>query len=141
MSIALKKYPNANYINLFSIPAAMEEKEILITVCPDGFPVGIRIRDPIPRLTTAAYDFYRTLKVHASQLVYGKQKEPIKECAPEAAASSLLEKTVCNGFCLVCRDALVGKLTQCSLCETPYHTGCWEYMEGCSTYACLNAVK
>ena len=40
--------------------------------------------------------------------------------------------------CGVCGDPLAaaGPTVACSLCESPHHQECWEYLGGCSTYAC-----
>lgn len=39
--------------------------------------------------------------------------------------------------CGVCGDALAGEpVVRCALCESASHSECWEYMQGCSTYAC-----
>lgn len=39
--------------------------------------------------------------------------------------------------CGVCGDSLTGFPTvRCNLCETVAHRDCWEYLGGCSTYAC-----
>lgn len=39
--------------------------------------------------------------------------------------------------CPICGDLLATDLVvRCSLCDSPHHHECWEYNEGCSTYAC-----
>lgn len=39
--------------------------------------------------------------------------------------------------CGVCGDSLAGEpIVRCSLCDTQSHRECWEYLGGCSTYAC-----
>lgn len=38
--------------------------------------------------------------------------------------------------CGVCGEVLEGVVVTCSLCETAHHSECWEYIGGCTTYAC-----
>ena len=38
--------------------------------------------------------------------------------------------------CGVCGDPLAGDLVRCDLCDTPHHRECWEYIGGCTTFAC-----
>lgn len=40
--------------------------------------------------------------------------------------------------CQVCGDALTGDLpeTRCPACETPHHSDCWAFAEGCAVYGC-----
>jgi len=39
--------------------------------------------------------------------------------------------------CGVCGDPLEGDVqVRCDLCDAPHHPECWEYLGGCSTYAC-----
>jgi hypothetical protein len=39
--------------------------------------------------------------------------------------------------CGVCGDSLAGEpVTNCQVCGTSSHQECWNYMGGCSTYAC-----
>jgi hypothetical protein len=38
--------------------------------------------------------------------------------------------------CGVCGDKTIGGIVLCSRCKTPHHKECWEYMGGCSLYAC-----
>ncbi len=49
------------------------------------------------------------------------------------ATTSASEATHCG----VCGDTLTGQvIVHCSLCEGGHHSECWDYLGGCSTYAC-----
>ena len=54
-----------------------------------------------------------------------------------AGADSLLPAVICK----VCGDGLTGHKTECPACNTPHHTDCWKYNNGCSTYACSETPK
>jgi hypothetical protein len=47
----------------------------------------------------------------------------------EAAATS-------PGCCQVCLAALVDDAVRCAKCRTPHHRECWDYIGGCSIFAC-----
>jgi hypothetical protein len=38
--------------------------------------------------------------------------------------------------CGVCGEGLSGPTTRCRVCSTPHHSDCWEFLGGCSIYAC-----
>jgi hypothetical protein len=42
-----------------------------------------------------------------------------------------------SGRCLVCGDPLRAPIRRCPACDTPHHHLCWDYVGGCSVYACL----
>ena len=49
------------------------------------------------------------------------------------ASNGPAEDTTCG----VCGDSLAGEpVARCNLCDSASHKECWEYMQGCSTYAC-----
>lgn len=39
--------------------------------------------------------------------------------------------------CQICMHPLSARVVFCQGCVTPHHQECWEYVGGCSTYACL----
>jgi hypothetical protein len=41
-----------------------------------------------------------------------------------------------SGRCLICGDALEGKLLQCPCCSTLHHADCWKYNGRCAVYGC-----
>jgi hypothetical protein len=59
--------------------------------------------------------------------------------ALDASAITLMENAASpeDTSCGVCGDGLAGEpVVRCALCESASHRECWEYMDGCSTYAC-----
>lgn len=44
---------------------------------------------------------------------------------------------VSGATCQVCLHPLAVRVVYCSGCVTPHHRECWDYLGGCSTYACL----
>lgn len=41
-----------------------------------------------------------------------------------------------TGVCQVCGDPMESEVVRCERCDTPHHGACWEYIQGCSTFAC-----
>lgn len=52
----------------------------------------------------------------------------------EFLASPAVADTV--GNCQVCGDPVAEDRVSCRNCRTPHHRECWEYLGGCSTFAC-----
>lgn len=45
------------------------------------------------------------------------------------------------GQCPVCGEELADRpLTRCPHCETPHHSECWDFCEGCAIYACEGSL-
>ena len=44
---------------------------------------------------------------------------------------------ISDAICQVCLNALSVRVVYCDGCVTPHHKECWDYLGGCSTYACL----
>mgnify|MGYP001546741816 CR=1 FL=1 len=40
--------------------------------------------------------------------------------------------------CPVCATPIIDKPVKCDRCETPHHTDCWTYAEGCAIFGCRN---
>lgn len=45
------------------------------------------------------------------------------------------------GTCQVCGDVMHDGIHRCAACDTPHHAVCWEYLGGCSTYACSAGAR
>ena len=43
--------------------------------------------------------------------------------------------------CQVCGEALEPPIRRCPECDTAHHEDCWEYNQGCSTYACKGSFS
>ncbi len=43
--------------------------------------------------------------------------------------------------CPVCSTAILGRVKYCECCETPHHSECWDYCEGCAVFGCQLTVR
>jgi len=46
------------------------------------------------------------------------------------------DELAAHPICQVCGDSITENIFHCPACETLHHQDCWEFNNGCSTYAC-----
>lgn len=46
-----------------------------------------------------------------------------------------------EGHCQVCGESLTRNVVSCDRCATLHHQECWDYIRGCSTYACTRGGR
>ena len=105
-----------------------------------GFPVGITFGKQILQVEKVCFSerpqdqlrlIYRVIDLLEELVgIPAMRQGKIPEGRPPAMDTS-------NATCQICLNPLAMRVVYCSGCVTPHHKECWDYLGGCSTYACL----
>ena len=105
-----------------------------------GFPVGITFGKSILHVEKVCYSdrpqdqlrmIYRVIDLLEELVgIPAARQGEIPEGRPPAMDTS-------RALCQVCLNLLTARVVYCAGCVTPHHKECWDYVGGCSTYACL----
>lgn len=105
-----------------------------------GFPVGITFGKSLLQVDKVCYSdrpqdqlrlIYRVIDLLESLAgIPARSVGVIAAGAPPAIDIS-------GATCQVCLHPLNVRVVYCQGCVTPHHKECWDYVGGCSTYACL----
>lgn len=105
-----------------------------------GFPVGITFGRSILQVEKVCFSerpqdqlrlIYRVIDL--LEVLVGIPARKEGEIAPGAPPPI----DISGATCQVCLHPLAVRVVYCDGCVTPHHKECWDYLGGCSTYACL----
>lgn len=105
-----------------------------------GFPVGITFGRSILQVEKVAFSdrpqdqlrlIYRVIDLLEELVgIPARRVGHIVEGRPPVMDTS-------TAVCQICMNLLQARVVYCEGCVTPHHKECWDYLGGCSTYACL----
>lgn len=103
------------------------------------------VRKPFTIRVTGKAILIRVSEIIANELELGALVQGATELAGAVRRTGelgrsepvVLQSAITVGRCLVCGNSLgEAPLVRCATCHSMYHSGCWEYVRGCSLFGC-----